>query len=77
MRRFITLGDRQFSIIASLIPVTANLALTPVLTRTLGTTEYGLWVTSAERDAMTAVLTGCPGQALPQRSDVALGSDAG
>ena len=45
MRRFITLGDRQFSIIASLIPVTANLALTPVLTRTLGTTEYGLWVT--------------------------------
>lgn len=45
MKRLFKLGDRQFSIIASLIPVTANLALTPVLTRTLGTTEYGLWVT--------------------------------
>ncbi|MGD6980198.1 MULTISPECIES: GmrSD restriction endonuclease domain-containing protein [Citricoccus] len=27
--------------------------------------EYELWVTSAEQDAMTRVLTGCPDQALP------------
>ncbi|HRO95331.1 HNH endonuclease family protein, partial [Citricoccus sp.] len=27
--------------------------------------EYGLWVTSAEKDAMTRVLDGCPDQALP------------
>lgn len=45
MKRHPRLGDRQFSVIASLIPVAANLALTPVLTRTLGTTEYGLWAT--------------------------------
>ena len=31
--------------------------------------RYGLWVTSAERDAMVRVLGGCPGQAVP----VALG----
>ncbi|WP_438947382.1 HNH endonuclease family protein [Streptomyces griseus] len=27
--------------------------------------KYGLWVTAAERDAMTKVLSGCPGQKLP------------
>ncbi|MEU9334960.1 HNH endonuclease family protein [Streptomyces sp. NPDC048290] len=27
--------------------------------------KYGLWVTSAERDAMTRVLSGCPGEPLP------------
>lgn len=28
--------------------------------------KYGLWVTSAEKETMHAVLTGCPGQALPR-----------
>ncbi|WP_205705577.1 HNH endonuclease family protein, partial [Kineococcus indalonis] len=28
---------------------------------------WGLWVTPAERDAMAAVLAGCPGQELPAR----------
>ncbi|MEU5715496.1 HNH endonuclease family protein [Streptomyces sp. NPDC020403] len=27
--------------------------------------KYGLWVTAAERDAMTEVLSGCPRQKLP------------
>lgn len=30
-------------------------------------TEYGLWVTRAEHDAMAQVLTSCPDQQLPQR----------
>ncbi|MFB9376254.1 HNH endonuclease family protein [Kineococcus gynurae] len=29
--------------------------------------EWGLWVTPDERDALAAVLTGCPGQELPRR----------
>lgn len=28
-------------------------------------TAYGLWVTTAERDAISRVLVGCPGQAMP------------
>jgi hypothetical protein len=28
-------------------------------------TKYGLWVTQAERDAITRVLAGCPGEPLP------------
>ncbi|MFF2505226.1 HNH endonuclease family protein [Streptomyces sp. NPDC058067] len=28
--------------------------------------KYGLWVTAGERDAMKRVLSGCPGQALPE-----------
>jgi hypothetical protein len=28
-------------------------------------TKYGLWVTQAERDAISGVLAGCPGQPLP------------
>ncbi|MET0931630.1 MAG: HNH endonuclease family protein [Aeromicrobium sp.] len=39
--------------------------------------EYGLWVTAAERDAMAAVLSSCPGQGLPGRSDVPLGAGSG
>lgn len=39
------LGDRHISVAASLIPVAATLALTPILTRTLGATEFGLWAT--------------------------------
>jgi len=31
--------------------------------------EYGLWVTSAEHDAMARVLSSCPNQALPTRGD--------
>ena len=41
--RMVVLGDRHFSVLASLIPVASNLAMTPLLTRTLGTTEFGLW----------------------------------
>ena len=29
--------------------------------------KYHLWVTSAERDAMQKILSGCAGQALPSR----------
>jgi hypothetical protein len=29
--------------------------------------EYGLWVTAAERDAITRVLSGCPGELVPTR----------
>ena len=32
--------------------------------------KYQLWVTSAERDAMARVLTTCPGEPLPQNSDL-------
>jgi hypothetical protein len=32
--------------------------------------KYGLWVTTAERDAITRVLKGCPGQKLPPDSTV-------
>jgi len=39
------LGDRHISVATSLIPVAAALALTPILTRTLGATEFGLWAT--------------------------------
>ena len=35
--------------------------------------KYGLWVTSAERDAMARVLSGCPDQGLPRDHDIALG----
>lgn len=31
--------------------------------------KYRLWVTTAERNAVTRVLAGCPGQALPAESD--------
>jgi hypothetical protein len=31
---------------------------------------YTLWVTAAERDAITTVLAGCPGQLLPQAVEV-------
>jgi hypothetical protein len=34
--------------------------------------DYGLWVTSAERDAMVRVLTACPHQELPTGGDVPL-----
>jgi hypothetical protein len=27
--------------------------------------KYHLWVTQAERDAMSGILAGCPGQPLP------------
>lgn len=30
--------------------------------------KYGLWVTAAEKDAMTRILTSCPGQELPAKS---------
>jgi hypothetical protein len=33
--------------------------------------KYRLWVTAAERDAITAVLSGCPGQELPSDSGIA------
>ena len=29
--------------------------------------KYNLWVTSAEKDAMTSILNGCPGEALPTK----------
>ena len=32
---------------------------------------YDLWVTAAERDAMSRILTGCPDQPLPDAADVA------
>jgi O-antigen/teichoic acid export membrane protein len=38
-------GDRHLSVGASLIPVASTLAMTPILTRTLGSTEFGLWAT--------------------------------
>ena len=38
-------GDRQMSVTASLIPVATGFAMTPILTRTLGTTQFGLWAT--------------------------------
>jgi hypothetical protein len=38
--------------------------------------RYGLWVTSAERDAVIRVLSGCPGQALPTARAVPLGGGA-
>lgn len=41
-------------------------------------TVYGLWVTPAEKAAITAVLTGCPGQLLPIPAQVAVpGSPTG
>jgi O-antigen/teichoic acid export membrane protein len=39
------LGDRQMSVASSLIPVATGLAMTPILTRALGTTQFGLWAT--------------------------------
>ena len=36
--------------------------------------RYGLWVTSAERDAVIRVLSTCPGQALPTATAVPLGA---
>jgi hypothetical protein len=36
-------------------------------------TAYGLWVTSAERAAITRVLDACPGQPLPTAGAIALG----
>jgi hypothetical protein len=33
-------------------------------------TKYRLWVTSAERDAIAAVLSACPGQELPPDSGI-------
>lgn len=38
-------GDRHISVASSLVPVAAALALTPILTRTLGATQFGLWAT--------------------------------
>ena len=38
--------------------------------------SYGLWVTSAERDAVIRVLSGCPGQALPTAKAIPLGGGA-
>ncbi len=38
--------------------------------------RYGLWVTSAERDAVIRVLSSCPGQVLPTAKAVPLGVGA-
>ncbi|MGN6688504.1 MAG: GmrSD restriction endonuclease domain-containing protein, partial [Actinomycetales bacterium] len=38
--------------------------------------RYGLWVTAAERDAIRAVLSGCPGQRLPAARPFVLGGGA-
>ncbi|MDF2093357.1 DUF1524 domain-containing protein [Knoellia sp. 3-2P3] len=35
--------------------------------------RYGLWVTAAERDAVSRVLSGCPGEPLPRAGQVPLG----
>jgi len=43
--RWPVIGDRHISVATSLIPVAATLALTPILTRTLGKTQFGLWAT--------------------------------
>ena len=39
--------------------------------------RYGLWVTTAERAAMTRVLAGCPGQVLPTEAKAAVPAPAG
>jgi O-antigen/teichoic acid export membrane protein len=43
--RMPALGDRQLSVTSSLIPVATGLAMTPILTRALGSTQFGLWAT--------------------------------
>jgi O-antigen/teichoic acid export membrane protein len=43
--RMPAIGDRNISVASSLIPVAAALALTPILTRSLGATGFGLWAT--------------------------------
>ena len=44
-RRTFVVGDRQINVASSLIPVVAALALTPILTRSLGSIGFGLWAT--------------------------------
>lgn len=43
--RFRPLGNGQFAVVASVVPILSNLSLTPILTRGLGPVEFGLWAT--------------------------------
>lgn len=56
---------------ASWLPPNTAYRCTYVARQVAVKSRYGLWVTAAERDAIAAVLQGCPGQQLPISAEVA------